>query len=336
MIEGHGDDSFRYATRICHNFSTNICTDVDHSALIAHLAARAQSIKSYPEPSPESTEAIIAAKLGVDKECVMVTNGATEAIYLIAQLLRGGRAAIVVPTFREYQDACRINGHEVVFVRALSEIPEDASSVWLCNPNNPTGKTVGRSLILDAVASHPSAVFIVDQAYCDYAVATLITYAEAVSHPNLLLLNSLTKRFAIPGLRIGYATGHGGLLRKVRALRMPWSVNQLAIEASGFLLGNEDRYVIDAAALHSEAMRLRDSLGEAGIVTSETDCNFFLSRLPEGNASELKEFLIGNYGILIRDASNFEGLDSRYFRIAAQNRDENDLLIKAIKEWMQH
>lgn len=335
MIDGHGDDSFRYGTRIRHNFSTNICSDVDHSALIDFLAKKAACIKSYPEPRPESIEARIAGKLGIDKDNVMVTNGATEAIYLTAHLFQGGKSAIVSPTFREYQDACAIYGHSVTFISSLSEIPADTTCVWLCNPNNPSGVTIDRESLLETVATNPATVFIVDQAYSDYTLQPLLTPAEAAGINNLVLLSSLTKRFAVPGLRIGYAVGCKNLMSEIGKMRMPWSVNQLAIEAAGFLLDHSDDYVIDARSLHSEAHRIRKALEELEITSTDTDCNFFLAKLPHGKtASQLKDFLIDSYGILIRDASNFEGLDESYFRIASQRPEENDLLITALREWM--
>lgn len=335
MIDGHGDDSFRYGTRIRHNFSTNICSDVDHSALIGFLADKAASIKSYPEPRPESVERLIAMKLGIGKGNVMVTNGATEAIYLTAHLFQNGKSAIVSPTFREYQDACAMYGHSITFISSLSEIPSDTTCVWLCNPNNPTGKTVDRDSILETASKNPAAVFIVDQAYSDYTLQPLVTPAEAAGIGNLMILSSLTKRFAVPGLRIGYAVGSEKLMSEIGKMRMPWSVNQLAIEAARFLINHSDDYVIDSRGLHAEALRIGKEMAGMGITSTETDCNFLLARLPNGKkASQLKDFLIDRYGILIRDASNFEGLDGSYFRIAAQRHEENDLLLTALREWM--
>ena len=150
---------------------------------------------------------------------------------------------------------------------------------------------------------------------------------------NLVVLYSLTKQFMIPGLRIGYAIGPVRLFNALRRLRMPWSVNSLAIEAAHFLLNNNDGIHIDRQTLHEEALQLSDALTESGIEVEPTDCNFLLARLPYKSASELKAWMVENYGILIRDASNFEGLTPSHFRIAAQSRAENDVFIKAIKEW---
>ena len=116
---------------------------------------------------------------------------------------------------------------------------------------------------------------------------------------------------------------------------MPWAVNTLAIEAGAYLLRHDADYIIDAAGLHAEALRIAGAFRGMGIECSATDCNFILCRLPEGTAAELKEYLVDKHGILVRNASNFEGLDERYFRVAAQSPAQNDMLIKAVEEWMR-
>ena len=334
MIDGHGDDAFRYGGRVRVNFSTNIHQRVDHSGLLAHLAAVGDIFSSYPEPEPRSLEHFLAGEAGVGDDCVMATNGATEMIYLLAQSRSGGHSAVVAPTFREYQDACGIFRHEVTFLSSIRDIPRDADMLWLCNPNNPTGRVTGRTELLEAVDSRPGTLFVIDQAYADYSVREVLSPRDVVSRDNIVSLHSLTKRFAIPGLRVGYAMGRASALDRVRRLRMPWSVNSVASEASRYLLAHCCDYAIDHAGLNAESVRIAESLNGMGISSEPTDCNFFLAELPTGKASSLKEWLVEHHGILIRDASNFEGLGDRHFRIAAQGRRENDELINAIREWI--
>lgn len=137
---------------------------------------------------------------------------------------------VIVPTFSEYADACAIYGHQLSFVSDIDKPLPGADVVWMCNPNNPTGKVCDKDLLLSVIDSRPDTIFIMDQAYADYTCEPVITPDEAVERPNLVLLGSLTKRFAVPGLRIGYAVACPGLLDRVRTVRMPWSVNQLAVE----------------------------------------------------------------------------------------------------------
>lgn len=332
MIEGHGDDTYRYGGKVKHNFSSNIFSRADHTALMAHLAGCGAMVSVYPEPQPFTLEAEIARKDKVGASCVMVTNGATEAIYLIAMAFSHKKTQIVIPTFREYQDACRMNNLDIQFTGGIDNVSADV--VWICNPNNPTGTVTDPGKLMGVASENRATLFVVDQAYADYYPGALITPHEAVVAGNILLLNSLTKRYSIPGLRIGYATGAPDVIEMFRCRRMPWSVNAIGIEAAEWLLRNSERYHIDAKSLHSEALRIRSAFESAGIRSSDTKCNFLLCELPKGTAVQLKEYLVENHGILIRDASNFEGLSARHFRVASQTPEENDLLIKAVTRWL--
>lgn len=335
MIEGHGDDGYRYGDLVKYNFSTNIVSRHEHKGLGEFLYNQFYKVGGYPEPAPYSLERMIAGELGIKPENVVVTNGATDAIYRIAFIFKEGRSCIFIPTFREYQDACRLHNQDIEFVESLSEISYDSDSVWICNPNNPTGIVTPKDELLGVAARLGKGWMIVDQAYASYTSLPVITPREAAEAGNIVLLSSLTKRFSVPGLRIGYAVGSEAVCRSIRDSGMPWCVSVPAIEGAKYLLIHKDDYKIDAVSLHKEAERISEAFESMGIECSKTDCNFILCRLPQGSVSELKYYLVKNVGILIRDASNFEGLDRRYFRVAAQSRMENDLLISAVKKWMR-
>lgn len=334
MIDGHGDDLWKYGGKVRHNFSSNIFASFNHDALKDTLWKSPDILISYPEPEPFTVEQMIAELNDCASENVVVTNGATEVIYLIAKQYSVCKSAILKPTFREYQDACRMHGHSVTFFTEALEIPSDCDLVWYCNPNNPTGKMIASDAMLSRISSFPDKILIIDQAYADYANMPPLSAKSAINAGNVILLGSLTKRFAIPGLRIGYAIGCRNLMQNIRQWRMPWSVNGPAIAAAKYLLDNIENYPIDVATLHSEAMRMSESLRDMNIEVLPTSCNFILCKLPKGAASDLKKYLLDEAGILIRDASNFEGLNEAYFRVAAQSREENDLLIKMIAKWL--
>ena len=109
MINGHGDDLYRYTTPITSNFSSNVFCGIDHSVLFQRLADALPRLCSYPEPEPASLESALAAFFRVPADSVCFTNGATEAIYLIAQAFRGRKSAVWMPTFSEYADACGLH-----------------------------------------------------------------------------------------------------------------------------------------------------------------------------------------------------------------------------------
>lgn len=333
MIDGHGDDSYKYNREIVSNFSSNVFNRVDLSGLKAHLCECLSSISSYPEPEPYSLEKHLADVHGLSPESVCVTNGATEAIYLIAQLFRGATSAIVIPTFSEYADACRLHGHQVCEVTDVDLITTD--TLWLCNPNNPTGKVTSKEELATLFISYPQTTFIIDQSYEYFTQRTLFTAQEAAQYGNVILLHSMTKRYAIPGLRLGYVTAHPALLRQLRGQRMPWSVNQLAIEAGHYLLENKVFDEVDLSGYLEEKKHFAEALSAIdGITVLPSDAHFMLVKLSKGTAAGLKQYLACEQGMLIRDASNFSGLTDQYFRLATQTPAENDELIKAVKTWL--
>ena len=275
----------------------------------------------------------LAARHGTDADSIIVTNGATEAIYLLAHAFSNGRSAILAPTFREYQDACGVFGHAVEFISSLDGIGGGHDMVWLCNPNNPTGRVHDRRRLLTAIDDNPATVFVVDQAYAAFSVGEVLSVGDVMARRNVVMLHSMTKQFVVPGLRVGYAIGQAWILDRMRALRMPWSVNSIAVEAALYLVDHASDYVFDARTLHSEAERVGLELTGLGMEVTATDCNFLLARLSRGTSAELKAWLIEKHGLLIRDASNFEGLTAGHFRVAAQSREENNILINALEEW---
>ncbi|MBO4571769.1 MAG: pyridoxal phosphate-dependent class II aminotransferase [Bacteroidales bacterium] len=350
MIQGHGDDAYRYGRPIVANFSSNVYNRVDISALKEHLRSRLDVIGSYPEPEPYTLEARIAALHGLpDPASVCVTNGATEAIYLIAQAFSGSRSAVLQPTFSEYADACRIHKHiiserscgrdldcELFSASKTNPGATERAMVWLCNPNNPTGGVVPKAELEALIDAHPDTVFVIDQSYGFFTREPLLTPAEAAIRPHVIQLHSMTKRYAVPGLRLGYIVAHPSLMERVREYRMPWSVNAIAIEAGLYLTEHPETAPIDLDALLAETSRLQRLLrGIPGVAVWDTSTHFMLCHLVSGSAGDMKDWLARGKGLLIRDASNFTLLGSEFFRIATQTPEENDLLVAAVRGYME-
>lgn len=329
MITGHGDDIHGYEG-IRMNFSSNIYAHADITPLVEHLRSDMGKICNYPEPEALTLEAKIAEKEGVDAECVIVTNGATEAIYLAAEACRNlglSHHHIIQPTFAEYEDACRNAG---LLIQADAD--EDTDAVWICNPNNPTGECIDTEGILMLAKEYGT--LIIDQSYENITLCQMMTARKAVDAGNIIQIHSMTKTCAIPGLRLGYIVTSRRYAKAIRKCMRPWSVNALAISAGHYILDNDFKAIKDIEEYLSEAQRLRDELDAIeGVSVMPTDTNFMLCELSVGTAAELKDRLAKEHGILIRNASNFRTLTPRHFRIAAQSKEENDTLINAIRQW---
>ena len=329
MITGHGDDIHGYEG-IRMNFSSNIYAHADITPLVEHLRSDMGKICNYPEPEALTLEAKIAEKEGVDAECVIVTNGATEAIYLAAEACRNlglSHHHIIQPTFAEYEDACRNAG---LLIQADAD--EDTDAVWICNPNNPTGECIDTDGILMLAKEYGT--LIIDQSYECITLCRMMTARKAVDAGNIIQIHSMTKTCAIPGLRLGYIVTSRRYAKAIRKCMRPWSVNALAISAGHYILDNDFKAIKDIEEYLSEAQRLRDELDAIeGVSVMPTDTNFMLCELSVGTAAELKDWLAKEHGILIRNASNFRTLTLRHFRVAAQNKEENNILINAIRLW---
>ena len=324
MIDGHGDDKYKYGN-IRLNFSSNIYPRADISPLKEFLKEHLDSIRSYPEPDAASLEEAIARKIGIPAENVLATAGATEAIYLIAQTLRSWQTFNVqYPAFSEYEDACRMFMYR-----------EDSlgNLMWICNPCNPTGEIFSATHIRDLLNKHR--YVIVDQSYEGYTKEKLMSAAEGIRIPNVIQIHSLTKTYAIPGLRIGYITANTGIIRLLRGYLHPWRISSLAIEAGKFLLEGSSTAVDNLDEYLRCTQRLRFSLSAIeGIEARPTKTNFILCRLKNSKAADLKEYLAREKGILIRDASNFRGLYPGHFRVASSNDVDNQELIEGIADFL--
>ncbi len=319
MIEGHGDDAYKYQD-IRSDFSSNICAHGSHRGLLDHLAAHPELIDHYPEPEAWSLEKMIAERHGISPRQVLVTSGATEAIYLIAQTFRL-RHVVPEPTFSEYADA----------YLPYSLNLNSRTILWLCNPNNPTGEVYDQLYIDRMMAEHE--LVVLDQSYENYTDAPVMSPRWGCRMSNLIQIHSMTKDYGVPGLRLGYITAHESLTEQIRRHMHPWSVSALAIEAGKYLLCHDE--LICRPDLQ-EAKRLADRLRQmVEITVAPTQTNFMLCRLRHSCAAELKDYLAKEHHILIRDASNFRGLTPQHFRIAAQTASENDDLVRAIAEFIE-
>jgi threonine-phosphate decarboxylase len=337
MIYGHGDDTWRYGDAIKMNFSSNIYQKADLSELKAFLASRLDVIGHYPEPEPKELEELIAEKLGIPANMLMVTSGANEAIYLIAQLYSGWTSIIPQPTYHEYADACKMFGHVISYERTddLEVLPQDRI-YWLCNPDNPTGNVLLKVLLAYVIRKNPRFLYVIDESYADYTLQPRLQPKEMMDCFNVMFIRSMSKKYCVPGLRLGYVAASPIIIDRLRAIRQPWTVNALAIEAGKYLVEHDPQLLPDMNAYIAEAQRLKAGLEAIdGLMVMDTQTHYMLVNIDWANVLELKNWLVEHHGILIRDASNFHGLDDHCFRVAAQTPEENDALLNAIKAYQQ-
>jgi threonine-phosphate decarboxylase len=334
MLQGHGDD---VVENIDINFSSNVWYGAKNFWLQEHLNKNFEVISRYPEVLPQRLIEQIAQHYELTSQQILVTNGATEAIYLIAQTFQNSDTTIISPTFSEYADACILNKHKIHYISEpdfTNALLPNNGLIFICNPNNPTGKAYPTSMIEKLLADHPNLLFIIDESYADFTQIPCNSVSLIDQYPNLILLKSLTKGFAIPGLRLGYILSNPEFITKVQRYKMPWSVNALAIEAGNYFFMHWDDYSIPIYKWLHETSGLMDQISSIpGFNCHPSDTTFFIGTTAMGDATRLKSFLLDEYSILIRDASNFKGLTPSHFRICTQSHPENQLLTDALRKW---
>ena len=226
-------------------------------------------------------------------------------------------------------------GHLISYERIddLEILPQDRI-YWLCNPDNPTGNILLKPLLMRIIKQNPRYLHVLDQSYADYTIQKVIEAKDLVDCYNAIMIRSFSKKYCIPGLRLGYLTASPIIIDRLRQIRQPWTINTLAIEAGKYLIEHDPKVLPDMHIYLTEAQRLKSELQNIeGLMVMDTFTHYMLVNIDWATSLELKNWLMEHHGILIRDASNFHGLDDHCFRVAAQMPDENDALISAIKEF---
>ncbi len=338
MINGHGDDRYLFNYNIIADFSSNVFYEGSSDKLNSHLTDCLHKINNYPEANAQRLQAALADWHSIKPGQVLVTNGATEAFYLVAHAYRRKSATIVIPAFAEYEDGCRANDLQVDHLHWDDLRPDTVfrtDIVFFGNPNNPTGAILHPETIKKLLDHHPETMFVIDEAYVDFTVDVISMVPSLDEYPNLIIIKSLTKTYAIPGLRLGYILSSEAVINNILPSKMPWSVNALAIEAGLFIAQHREEMALPVSTLTWDALELISALNNIGNISiRKTHTNFFLCQTSKGTAAELKLFLLQTEGLLIRDASNFKSLTPQHFRIATQRKEQNALLVNAIKSWM--
>ncbi|MEF8983976.1 MAG: aminotransferase class I/II-fold pyridoxal phosphate-dependent enzyme [Bacteroidales bacterium] len=331
MIHGHGSDPHNYNRSIVADFSSNVWFEGAPPELLKYLQKQLFLVDHYPDPEAGALQGKIARFHGLNTENCLVTNGSTEAFYLIAQAYRKSRSAILIPCFSEYEDACKTHEHSINFINHSEKWERhihENELVWLGNPNNPDGKLPAFEQLEQILTDYPDTLFVVDEAYGELCASFQSVIPLIQKYPNLLVVHSFTKSFAIPGLRLGYLLGQQCLTERIRRYRMPWNVNTLAQKAGQYIVEHYDQVKPDKQKVKKASQQFQHQLTslEPLLTVIPSDCNYCLVRLNGRFSGKLKDLLVEHYGLLIRDASNFRGLNEKYIRLAVQKPSHNKLL----------
>lgn len=339
MIHGHGDDLYKSGTQVVANFSTNVWYEADYQLLSSLLQQHAEKMFHYPEPDAGSFRQAVAAHHGLSAEQVIAGNGATELFYLIAHAFAGALTVIPIPTFQEYEDACTLYHHRIHFIpysdSFRKEMPEHPKLMFICNPNNPDGEIWREADIRFLLENYPDMTLVIDESFLHFAPDIRSAVHLLAEYDNLLVVRSMTKSFAIPGLRLGYMLGSPEKTAYLSHFKQPWSVNALAIEIGKELLQKAWELLPDIEALVERQFNfIHEIMDIPGFLPCPSHTTFFLVAT-DFDARKLKQHLLKKEGILIRDASNFRGLSEHFFRVNTLTEEKNNLLIRALRNYVE-
>lgn len=340
MSDIHGGNIYAYKNII--DFSANINPLGILPEILEAVNDSLKQIMNYPDIRCNELRNVLALAEGIEKKYIICGNGAADLIFQVVLAKRPKKALLIAPGFAEYEQALKIVNATIIFYylkeengfevqeNFLSYLEEDLDMVFLCNPNNPTGKTIAVEFlekIID-VATKRKILVVLDECFNDFLEESDVYSMKnrISSNNNMLILKAFTKMYAMAGLRLGYGLcSNEELLTKMCDLRQPWSVSIPAQAAGIAALKNKDFPKITRKYMKIERKYLLHNIKKLGIQHLESEANFIFFRwLPD-----LKEKLVKE-GILIRDCSNYRGLGLGYYRVAVKSRGENEQLIQAL------
>ena len=308
-------------------------------------AEAARGAAPYPDPLCRALRAAIAEHDGVEPEQVLCGGGAADLIYRLVYALGPRRALVTAPAFSEYEGAlsaagCAVARHLLRRERnfdvdegILEAIGPGTDLVFLCTPNNPTGRLIDQELLLAAAEKCRGlgAVLAVDECFLPLACGGPGLAPWLVEYPNLLLLRAFTKSYAMAGLRLGYALcADTALLERMSAGGPPWSVSTPAQAAGLAALTQCPHWPEKARAfLERERPALAAGLSALGLDVVPGQANYLLFRA--AGAADLKEKMVAQ-GVLIRSCANYHGLGEDWYRVCVGQAEQNRRLLAALRE----
>jgi threonine-phosphate decarboxylase len=307
-----------------------------------------KQIVHYPDPECRQLRQLLAQQCRVDPDMILVGNGSTELIHLVPRALAIQSALIIGPTFEEYARALMNAGGTVQYVHArreacfrppVREILQELSAkrmridaIFLCNPNNPTGRLLSQPAMreLADAMERRQGWLIVDEAFIDYC-QTQSVISMLKKYPRLVVLRSLTKFYAMPGLRIGYVVGASKVIERLKDHQPPWSVNSVAQEVSCAALCDHRYAVASRAFMKNERPRFMKGLRSLpGVRVYPSTASFVLIELPEWTSACRITDQLASMRLLVRNCSALPGLTTQMIRIAVRTVKENQRLMRAL------
>jgi threonine-phosphate decarboxylase len=331
------------------DFSSNVNPYGPSLKAIKALLDKVWMLSAYPDDGAEALKERLAEHYGLKSSNFVVGNGSTEIIYMFSMLVvKEGPVGMHIPTFSEYERAVVAYGGRCLFTRphvydqpSVEELVElmgrGARALFLCNPNNPNGAVMRPDDVEELLceADKRGVYVLLDEDFVELAdESSARSFASEVERFNrLVVLRSFSKSHGLAGLRVGYAIASEEVVERLESLRIRWNVSLLAQEAAIAALDDVEHVEAARRLVRQEKPRLVEELGEVGWLKPIYGyANFLLLELTERFTSPGLKVELAQRGLLVRDCSNFRGLNDKYVRVAVKRPWENERLVRALKE----
>lgn len=361
MITGHGGNVELLAGQLgcaaneIADMSSNLNPLGPPDGFERFLADHLRSLERLPEADASTLTRTFCGKRDIDPATTIAANGTTWFIYTLPLALGSEKVLISGPTYSDYLDGCLSLGISPSFLTAetkadfcpdltlLSRKAGKFDTVFLCNPNNPTGSFLSKNRLVELLKQHPGTMFVIDESYLPFVPnAEEQSLVPLTDFRNLAVLSSMSKIFTVPGMRIGFLTAHPDTAKKVMGFYQPWSVNALAQKAAVYLLethSDDSPFLVRTRKfIQAERELFRQKLEDLpGIHPFPSVTSFLLARITCGLTSEQLCRRVGRNKILIRNCSNFHGLgDDQFVRFSLKDRRLNLKLADILHSEMTH
>lgn len=337
QIQEHGGDIYSASYRLDYSVSVNPL-GTPHS--VRHAVIRSTGVlEQYPDRSCRDLRRKLSDRLRLPAHWITCGNGAAELIFAAALARRPQTALLICPGFSEYEKALRASGCEDIRFYlctrgngfrvgedVLEQITEEIDMMFLCNPGNPTGIMIPRDLMVRILkrCREKEVLLVLDECFLELTAQpgehTMMGYVA--DNPDLLVLRSFTKTYAMPGVRLGFCvTSNKNLTDRIRDSIQPWPVS-IPAQMAGEAALEETEYLQESRALiRKELQYMRQTFERIGINCYDSEVNFLFFEGPENLLEQCAK-----KGILIRDCRSYRGLGPGYYRVAVHTRRDNEEL----------
>ncbi len=345
-----------YDKKIELDFSVNLNPNPCPEEVLSEIGNAATLVSNYPdilqqgfrEAVADAESRLSAGNVRFTEENIVGGNGASELLMAITCMVRPGKALLPVPSFYGYEHVLKAGGECEIIHYPLQEnfelredfaeaITRDIDIVILGNPNNPTGRLISESVLVRIMdrCRETGTVLVVDECFFrlagkrDGEGVSFSVRDHVYEYPGLFVVDAYTKFFSIPGVRVGFAVTSSENAGKLRGFLPEWNMSVFAIVAGRKCaeIAGEGSFIRDSLRIIEEEKEyLSQELSDLGIKIYPSDTNYILIRCDKDLYGELLK-----QAVLIRDCSNFEGLDHGFYRVAVKDHESNERLIKAIR-----